>query len=120
MIKDFTEMPVWQKAMDIAEMCFKISEGLPKKEDYALASQIRAAESISANIAEGFGRRTSKDKSRFYDISRGSAFETKSHLIYGHRVKYFAENESLEIQNLIGEVIYDLNKITNRLNNNNF
>lgn len=41
-------------------------------------------------------------------------------VIYGHRVKYFAENESLEIQNLIGEVIYDLNKITNRLNNNHF
>ncbi|WP_374462049.1 four helix bundle protein [Chryseobacterium taeanense] len=121
MIKDFTEMPVWQKAMDIAEKCFKISESLPKKEDYALASQIRrAAESISANIAEGFGRRTSKDKSRFYDISRGSAFETKSHLIYGHRVKYFAENESLEIQNLISEVIYDLNKITSRLNNSHF
>lgn len=117
MIKDFTEMPVWQKAMDIAEKCFNISERLPKKEDYALTSQIRrSAESISANIAEGFGRRTSKEKSRFYDISRGSAFETKSHLIYGNRVKYFSENECLEIQNLIGEVIHDLNKITSRLN----
>jgi hypothetical protein len=31
MIKDFTEMPVWQKAMDIAEKCFNISESLPKK-----------------------------------------------------------------------------------------
>ncbi len=117
MIKDFTEMPVWQKARDIAERCFNISESLPKKEDYALTSQLRrSAESISANIAEGFGRRTAKDKSRFYDISRGSAFETKSHLIYGNRVKYFSENECLEIQNLIGEVIHDLNKITSRLN----
>lgn len=117
MIKDFTEMPVWQKAMDIAEKCFNISESLPKTEDYALTSQLRrSAESISANIAEGFGRRTAKDKSRFYDISRGSAFETKSHLIYGNRVKYFSENECLEIQNLIGEVIYDLNKITSHLN----
>lgn len=117
MIKDFTEMSVWQKAMDIAEKCFIISESLPKKEDYALTSQLRrSAESISANIAEGFGRRTSKDKNRFYDISRGSAFETKSHLIYGNRVKYFSEKECLEIQKLIGEVIHDLNKITSRLN----
>lgn len=117
MIKDFTEMPVWQKAMDIAEKCFNISESLPKTEDYALTSQLRrSAESISANIAEGFGRRTAKDKSRFYDISRGSAFETKRHLIYGNRVKYFLENECLEIQNLIGEVIHDLNKITSHLN----
>lgn len=118
MIKDFTEMPVWQKAMDIAEKCFNMSESLPKKEDYALTSQLRrSAESISANIAEGFGRRTAKDKSRFYDnISRGSAFETKSHLIYGSRVKYFSENECLEIKNLINEVVHDLNKITNHLN----
>lgn len=117
MINDFTEMPVWQKAMDVAEKCFNISENLPRKEDYALTSQLRrSAESISANIAEGFGRRTSKDKSRFYDISRGSAFETKSHLIYGVRVKYFQEIEYLEIKNIIDEVIHELNKITTYLN----
>lgn len=117
MINDFTEMPVWQKAMDIAEKCFNISENLPRKEDYAITSQLRrSAESISANIAEGFGRRTSKDKSRFYDISKGSAFETKSHLIYGVRVKYFQETEYLEIKNIIDEVIHEINKITSYLN----
>ncbi|NML68324.1 four helix bundle protein [Chryseobacterium sp. RP-3-3] len=119
MIKDFTEMPVWQKAMDIAERCFLISADLPKEEDYALTSQLRrSAQSMAANIAEGFGRRTAKDKSRFYDISRGSAFETKNHLMYGNRVKYFSENDCLEIQILIDEVIFDLNKITNYLKNN--
>ncbi|MEG0760931.1 four helix bundle protein [Chryseobacterium sp.] len=66
MIKDFNEMPVWQKAMDIAGKCFKISVKLSRKEDFTLASQLRkSAESISANIATGFRRRTSKDKSRF-------------------------------------------------------
>lgn len=117
MITDFTEMPVWQKSMDIAEKCFLISENLPRKEDYALTSQLRrSAESISANIAEGFGRRTNKDKSRFYDIARGSSFETKSHLIYGTRVKYFVLDDYNEIKNLIEEVIHELNKITNYLN----
>lgn len=117
MMNDFTEMPVWKKTMDIAEKCFSISENLPRKEDYAFTSQLRrSAESISANIAEGFGRRTSKDKSRFYDISRGSAFETKNHLIYGVRVKYFHEKEYLEIKNIIDEVIHEINKITSYLN----
>lgn len=46
MINDFTEMPVWQKAMNAAEKCFYISENLPKKEDYALTSQLRRSESI--------------------------------------------------------------------------
>lgn len=116
MISDFTEMPVWQKAMDIAEKCFEITEDLPRKEDYALTSQLRrSAESISANIAEGFGRRTSKDKTHFYDISRGSAFETKSHLIYGVRVTYFTEKEYVKIKFVIEEVVHELNKITNHL-----
>ena len=78
MFKDFTEMPVWQKAMAIAVECFFLSERLPRKKDYGLTSQLRrSAESISAYIAEAFGRRSNKDKSRVYDISRSEAFETK-------------------------------------------
>ena len=78
MFKDFTEMPVWQKAMEIAVECFFFSETLPREEDYGLTSQLRrSAESISANIAEAFGRRNNKDKSRVYDISRSEAFKQK-------------------------------------------
>ena len=81
MFKDFTEMPVWQKAMEIAVECFFLSERLPRKEDYGLTSQLRrSAESILAYIAEAFGRRSNKDKNRVYDISRSEAFETKNHL----------------------------------------
>jgi four helix bundle protein len=48
-------MPVWQKAIDLAEQVFAITEPLPRKEDYGLTSQIRrSALSVSANIAEGF------------------------------------------------------------------
>lgn len=83
MYTDFTQMPVWKHAMDIAVEVFEISESLPKKEDYALTSQIRrAAESISSNISEGFGRGGDKEKVMFYRFSRGSANETKNHLIY--------------------------------------
>lgn len=66
MIKDFTEMPVWQKAMDIAEKCFNLSENLPQKEDYALTSQLRrSAESISSNIAKVLGEELQKIKAGF-------------------------------------------------------
>ena len=82
MINDFTEMPVWQKAMDVAEKCFNISENLPRKEDYALTSQLRrSAESISANIAEGCGRGTDADFARFLQIAMGSASELEYHLL---------------------------------------
>lgn len=113
MYKDFTEMPVWQRAMDIAIECYFLSERLPRKEDYGLTSQLRrSAESISANIAEAFGRRTNKDKSRVYDISRSEAFETKNHLLYGSRVNYFTDEEVNNILQEIDIIIYELNKIT--------
>lgn len=76
---DFTQMPVWIISMEIGEEIFLLSEVLPRKEDYALTSQIRrSAESISANIAEGFGRGGVREKINFYRYSRGSAMETKS------------------------------------------
>jgi four helix bundle protein len=51
----FEEMPVWQKAMDLAVIIFRLTEKLPRKEDYGLTSQIRRSTlSISGNLAEGF------------------------------------------------------------------
>jgi four helix bundle protein len=69
----FEDMPVWQKAMDLAVRIFNLTEHLPRKEDYGLTSQIRDSSlSVPGNIAEGFGRRHTKDKLRFYYDSRGS------------------------------------------------
>jgi four helix bundle protein len=53
MYKSFKDMPVWQQAMEIAENVQKLTQGLPRSEDYGFTSQIRrSALSISANIAE--------------------------------------------------------------------
>ncbi len=113
---DFTEMNVWKTAMEIAKQVFKISDSLPRKEDYGLTSQIRrSSTSISANIAEAFGRTTSPDKRKFYDYARGSAFETKSHLLYGKEVGYFNETDIITLSEKIDEVIYELNKVKKSL-----
>lgn len=112
MYTDFTQMPVWQKAMEIGVRVFFLSNELPKKEDYALTAQIRrSAESISANIAEGFGRSSTKDKAQFYRIARGSAFETKSHLIYGNLVGYFNKEDIDEIIRNIHVLLRQINSI---------
>jgi len=59
-------MPVWQLAMEIAVKSHALTDTLPKKEDYGFTSQIRrSALSISANIAEGFGRKHTLDKVNF-------------------------------------------------------
>lgn len=82
-------MPIWQEAMEVAEQVFAITDKLPRKEDYGFTSQVRrAALSISANIAEAFGRNHTLDKVNFYYIARGSVTETQSHIEYGRRVGY--------------------------------
>jgi four helix bundle protein len=112
MYKTFEDMPVWQKAMDLAVRIFEITEKLPKKEDYGLTSQIRrSALSVSANIAESFGRKHTLDKLNFYYHSRGSLTETKSHLIYGNRVKYFHDSDFTKLNDLIQTIWKEINHI---------
>jgi four helix bundle protein len=98
--------------MDLAEQVFAITEKLPKKEDYGLTSQIRrSALSVPANLAEGFGRKHSKDKLNFYYASRGSLAETKSHLVYGLRVGYFEQSEFSSLEHLIETIWKELNHL---------
>ena len=112
MYRSFEEMPVWQKAMDLAVKIFEITERLPRKEDFGFTSQIRrSALSISANIAESFGREHTLNKLNFYFNSRGSLAETKSHLIYAKRTKYFSEEEFKELNEQIDIIWKELNKI---------
>jgi four helix bundle protein len=114
--RTFEEMPVWKKAMDLAQQVFALTEGLPKKEDYGLTSQIRrSALSVSGNLAEGFGRHHTKDKINFYYASRGSLTETKSHLIYAQKIGYLKENEHHLALKLIEDIWKELNALIRSL-----
>ncbi len=118
MIKSFREMPIWKESMDVAVEIFNISEAFPRKEDYGLTSQIRrSALSISANIAEAFGRYHKKDKINFYYYARGSVTETQNHLIYCERVKYHKPEFTKKLDNKLEEINKSLNKIIKTLNN---
>ena len=112
----FEDMPVWQKSMDLSTKIFNVTECLPRKEDYGLTSQIRnSGLSVSGNIAEGFGRKHTKDKLNFYYNSRGSLAETKSHLIYGHKVGYFSKGDFENLSKLIDEIWMELNSLIKSL-----
>ncbi|GLI54162.1 four helix bundle protein [Thermodesulfovibrio yellowstonii] len=120
MYKSFKDMPIWKEAMRIAEEIIKLTENLPKKEDYGFTSQIRnAALSISANIAEAFGRNHTFDKINFYYFARGSITETQSHLEYGKRVKYLSESSVKELDDKLSQLYSDINKIIKSMKNTN-
>ena len=61
-VKNYTELIVWQKGMDLVEEVYKATQRFPREELYGLTSQIRrAAISIPSNIAEGQGRTSTKE-----------------------------------------------------------
>jgi four helix bundle protein len=112
MYKSFKEMPVWQAAMSIAEEIFRITESLPKIKDYGLTSQLRRSElSISANIAETFGKQHSKVKINFYSFARGSLTKAQSHLEFAKRVGYLSEESQRKLDKQMELLQKNLNKI---------
>jgi four helix bundle protein len=114
--KSFIDMPVWQKANELATEVFKLTVSLPRSEDYGLTSQIRrSSNGVGACISEGFGRCTKRDKSNFYVIGRGSSFETQNHLLYGNKVGYFETQITNQLFNEYSDLIFDLNKIIKSL-----
>jgi four helix bundle protein len=83
------DLKIWQKAITLVEACYKLSATLPREERFGLTSQIRrAATSVPANIAEGFGRWNSRDFARFLAISSGSLRELETHLVIVQRLRF--------------------------------
>ncbi|MBL3547055.1 four helix bundle protein [Chryseobacterium sp. KMC2] len=79
MSRDYTELEVWIEGRKLVNLTYILTTNFPKEEVSALTSQIRrAAISIRSNIAEGCGRRTSKDTLHFLHIARGSLYELET------------------------------------------
>jgi len=81
-VESFKDLFVWQKGIELVNDIYKLTKQFPKDEVYGLNSQIRrAAISIPANIAEGWGRGTTKNYIQFLEISRGFLLELETLII---------------------------------------
>ena len=91
-MKDFKELRVWSKAHELAILVYKLTRAFPRDEVYGLTSQVRrSAASIGANIAEGCGRHSDGEMTRFLQIARGSASETEYHLLLAKDLGFLQE-----------------------------
>jgi len=80
-IKDFKDLEVWKVARDLRHQMYKLAKGLPDIERFGLANQIRrAAASVTANIAEGYGRFGYQENIQFCRQARGSVYELRDQL----------------------------------------
>ena len=86
-VNSYQDLLVWQQSMDLAADVYRFSRSWPKEELYGLTQQARrAAVSVPANIAEGYGRELRGGYIQFLRISQGSLKELETHLIIAHRV----------------------------------
>ena len=117
-INKFTDLKVWQDAHKCTVKIYKSTASFPKNEEFGLSSQIRrAASSIGANIAEGFGRFHFKDKARFFQNSRGSAFELQNHIYLARDLGYINNKDAIETSLEVDEILREINGLIRSISN---
>lgn len=98
-IECFEDLIIWQKSVEFATDIYKVTESAAMRTDFGLKDQLRrAAVSISANIAEGFERRSRAEYLNFLNIAKGSSGETRSLLEIAAKVGYLKPDELNELR----------------------
>ncbi len=116
-IQSFRDLDVWQRAMDVAAEVYSITKPFPSSELYGLTSQLRRCSvSIPSNIAEGRGRRGTRQFLNFLDIAYGSLCELQTQLELSLRLNLIDEKSHDRIQEHTNEVGRMLNGLINSLN----
>jgi four helix bundle protein len=93
-VRTFQDLEVWQVGREVRVRLYIVVTRLPDSERYNLSAQIRrAAVSLTANIAEGYGRFHFKENIQYCRIARGSAYELIDHLITCQDEHYLAKDE---------------------------
>ncbi len=99
-IQSFTDLNTWKEGHRLVIMVYKITKTFPKEETYSIIDQMRrASSSVTANIAEGFGRQTYKEKVQFYYMAQGSLTELKNFALIARDVNYLKDNEFNDLSN---------------------
>jgi four helix bundle protein len=97
-MQSYRELLVWQKSMDIAEACYRLTGAFPRDEIYGMTAQVRrAAVSVPANIAEGHGRENTGSFVQFLRVAQGSLKELETHLVLAGRVKLVTAEETAPV-----------------------
>ena len=104
-MRSYRELDVWKKAMDMVVAVYELTSKFPAQERYGLTSQMqRAAVSVPANIAEGYGRIHRGDYVHHLSIARGSLAELETHIALAVRLGFVGREEAAIIWNMAQEV----------------
>lgn len=102
---NYKNLKIWQNSRELVKQVYELTALFPQKEQFGLVSQIqRAVISIPSNIAEGSGRGSDKDFSRFLDIALSSSFELETEILLAIDLKYLNDEQVSKVLQNIQEV----------------
>ena len=115
-ITSYKDLEGWRKSVDLVSQTYFLTKKFPHEEIYGLTSQIRrACISVPANIAEGWGRRSTKMYIHALRISRGSLLELETEILIAHNLNYLVDSDYIEIIEKITEINKMLNSLISKL-----
>jgi len=104
-VSHFEKLLVWQKAHQLTLLTYKTTHYFPKEEKFGLISQMRrAAVSIGSCLAEGYKKKSYKEKAHYYSMSETSLEELKYQYLLAKDLGYLKEERYLEIRKDFEEV----------------
>lgn len=115
-IKNFQDLRIWQKGIEVVKDIYILTKQLPREELYGLTSQMRrSAVSIPSNIAEGFKRYHNKEYKQFLYISLGSCAELETQIIIANELNYINDSNKTELIEKIKYICRMINKLIKKL-----
>jgi four helix bundle protein len=115
-LRNYKDLIVWQKAMDLVSDAYRVTANFPREEIYGLTNQLRrSAVSVPSNIAEGQGRATKGEFIQFLCHSRGSLLELETQVLIASSLGYLDSRQQELLQTSITEVARILNGLLSSL-----
>ena len=112
----YKNLIIWKEAKNLVLLVYKITDKFPKSEEFALKNQIRrAVVSVLSQIAEGWLRKSKKDKLRYLEIALGSLLEIEAQMDVSKDLGFVNEKDYSEFDNLRARASYLLYKYTSKI-----
>jgi len=111
-VQSFRDLTVWQRAMELTEAIYRLTQGFPREEAFGLSHQMRcSAISVPSNIAEGQGRLNTREFKQFLGIARGSVCEIQTQLEIARRLNLGDPklvDSALSLSHEVGKMIFTI------------
>ena len=104
-VRDFRDLVAWDRSVEFAVTCYRATKDFPPEEKFGLAGQIRrSTTSVAANIAEGSGRRTTRELINSLGVANGELKEAESHLEVAGRLGYLDDGQLQRLRAMAQEI----------------